>query len=114
MSSIISKRSTQARVQLLRFPDCPDAAAAGVALRRVLAECNLPAEFEEIDITAPGTPEALARWGSPTILINGKDLVGETPSGPTCRLYATPEGVAGVPPDNLIREKLQTALLQGR
>ena len=96
------------KVQLLSFPGCPNADAARAALHRALATARVKAEFEEIDTTAPHTPYHLRGWGSPTILIDGMDIVGETtPSGASCRLYREPDGHAGgTPPAALIRAAL--------
>jgi mercuric ion transport protein len=98
------------KVQLLFFPDCPNADPARAALRRALAAAGLPDAFEEIDVTAPKTPEPLRAWGSPTILVDGRDVAGADPTGPSCRLYMAPDGRrTGVPPDVLIREALHRA-----
>ena len=93
------------RVQLLSFPGCPNADAAREALRRVLADRELPPNFEEIDVSAPDTPEQLRNWGSPTILVDGTDVADEGPAGLSCRLYAN-DTHRGVPSDEMIRRAL--------
>ena len=82
-------------VQLLYFPDCPNHEAAREALRRCMVALGLAPDFEDIDVTAPETPEPLRSWGSPTILVNGVDVSGLTAqlSGSSCRIY----GASGVP-----------------
>lgn len=98
------------KVQLLSFPGCPNADAARDALRRALVAAGLPPHFEDVDVTAAGTPERLRSWGSPTILVDGCDVAGADPTGPSCRLYdGAPEGVRGVPSDELIRTALNNA-----
>jgi hypothetical protein len=94
------------KVQLLSFPGCPNAAGAREALRRSLAKAGLPPAFEEVDVTAPDTPEHLRQWGSPTILVDGRDVAGEAPMGPSCRIYRAGGGERGVPPDALIARAL--------
>ncbi len=92
------------KVQLLSFPGCPNADAARQALRRALAAAELPPGIEEVDVTAPGTPAELRDWGSPTILVDGRDVAGSGPTGPSCRLYDDAKGgTRGVPPDEMIR-----------
>ena len=93
------------KVQLLFIPGCPSIDAARDALRRVLVMAGLPPSFEEVDVTAPKTAEPLRGWGSPTILVNGVDVAGESPAGFACRLY---EGgkLGGVPSDEMIRRAL--------
>jgi mercuric ion transport protein len=100
-------------VQLLAFPGCPHAEGARASLRRVLVSVGLPPDFEEIDVSQEGCPETLRRWGSPTILVNGQDVAGAgSADGGTCRLYSTPSGLSGVPPEAAIRAAL-TRSLQG-
>lgn len=96
------------KVQLLSFPGCPNADAASAALRRALAASRVEAPIEEIDTTASSTPANLRAWGSPTILVGGKDIAGdEGPSGTSCRLYRDADGrLQGTPPDVLIHAAL--------
>jgi mercuric ion transport protein len=71
-------------VQLLHFPGCPHVDAARAALRAA------GISFDEVDVTAPGTPAALRNWGSPTILVDGRDVAGSPqPTGLSCRLYSS-------------------------
>ncbi len=95
------------KIQLLYFPGCPSVEATREVLRRSLRACGLPSTFEEVDVTSPETPEPLRAWGSPTILIEGRDVAGEHPTGPSCRLYhgSTSPG-RGVPPRAMIRAAL--------
>ncbi len=103
------------KVQLLSFPGCPNADAAREALRRSLLAAGLPPRFEEMDVTAQGTPERLRAWGSPTILVDGRDVADAAPTGPSCRLYPGPEGGAqGIPPEDLIGKALGEGRLRPR
>jgi len=77
------------RIQLLAFPGCPNAGAARRVLRQALKRAGLAAQFEDINVHEPGTPTELQNWASPTILIDGKDVVGgEVQQGTGCRIYA--------------------------
>lgn len=78
------------KIQLLTFPDCPNAEAARSALREAMAAEHTDAPVEEIDISAADAPHELRAWGSPTILIDGADVTGAKPSSGEigCRLYA--------------------------
>jgi hypothetical protein len=74
----------------------------------MLAAAGQPPVFEDVDVTAVGTPEHLRQWGSPTILVDGRDIAGDPPTGPSCRIYGT--GTAGRgPPDELIARALSAA-----
>jgi hypothetical protein len=81
------------RIQLLTFTGCPLASAAKTELEAALNRLGLN-DYEEIDLNAHNTPDALRGWGSPTILIDGVDVTGQ-PKGDqlSCRVYATPEKV---------------------
>ena len=101
------------KVQLLTFPGCPNADAAREVLQRVLSSAGIRAPIEEVDTVAPDTPEPLKGWGSPTILIDGRDVAGqEAPGGATCRLYRDEEGrLRGTPSVALLRSILNLGLL---
>jgi hypothetical protein len=65
------------RIQLLYRPDCPNVDRARRVLYRCLDEAGVQAEVEEIAGDHP----------SPTILVDGVDVMGEPGvSGPACRL----------------------------
>lgn len=99
------------KIQLLWFPGCPHADVARQELRAALAECGLPLSFEDIDLTSPAAPDALRGWGSPTILVEGRDVVGMPgPAGASCRLYRHPDDVArGAPSSAMIQAALDQA-----
>lgn len=74
-------------LQLLTFPGCPLAAAARAEVQDALAQCG-PIEYEEIDILDPATAEGLRGWGSPTILLDGSDITGQSKGDAVgCRVY---------------------------
>lgn len=97
------------RVQLLSFPGCPNVEATREAVRQALIASGLPPRFEEVDVTAAATPDSLKAWGSPTVLIEGRDIAGEEPTGPCCRLYDSDGPRRGVPPDAMILEAIREA-----
>lgn len=107
--------SVPLRIQLITFSGCPNASAARSLIERTVADAGILGAFEEIDTFAPETPAALREWGSPTILVNGKDVGGERePTGPSCRLYRGDDGRAyGVPSMNLLLAALNRALNDG-
>ncbi len=100
------------KIQLLYFPECPNAEAARAALQDALQSLRIEYAVEEVDVTAPTTPDALRSWSSPTILINDMDIAGEPqPSGSSCRLYVDGKGQrSGVPPVVLIKNALRNAV----
>ena len=94
------------RVELLYFPGCPNVAPARVQLQRTLIQAGLPAQWEEHDVSADDAPLHTRGYGSPTILVDGRDVSGGSPvEGSACRLYPGSE-VPGVPPQAAILHAL--------
>jgi hypothetical protein len=84
-------------VQFLWFEGCPLATRAREALIEALQQLDKQIKFQEIDLLAASTTDELKRWGSPTILINGRDITGASPGGAcNCRIYQGPGGVPAV------------------
>jgi len=79
---------TRPRIQLLVFGGCPLDDAARDSLSKALTALRF-SDFEEIDILDPASPEELRAWGSPTILVDGRDVGGAAKgNGACCRLYS--------------------------
>jgi len=87
-----------ATVELLYFPDCPNVPAAREQLRRAFAAIGAPPSWREVDVTSESAPAHVRGFGSPSILVDGKDVTGAAPAGgSSCRIYAGSD-VRGVPP----------------
>lgn len=87
-------------IELIYFTGCPNVPKARERLARALALANLPTEWVEWDTRDAGSPDYAKRFGSPTILVDGRD-VAEAPGGElrdTCRLYRHPDGTRGGAP----------------
>ena len=92
------------RIQFLAFDGCPLAEAARHELDVAMASLGLRS-YEVIDIRDPDTPDNLSNWGSPTILVNGRDVTGGKPgNGVGCRVY---DGPLKVPNSQTIAECLR-------
>ncbi|MDW3221085.1 MAG: thioredoxin family protein [Acidimicrobiales bacterium] len=94
-------------VTLLYFDDCPNWLEADAHLR------TLAAERRDLHITRRivDTPEAAEETqfrGSPSILVDGLDIFADAdaPVGLSCRVYQTPDGTAGAPTIEQLREVL--------
>ena len=94
-------------VTLLCFDDCPNWREADAHLR------TLEREHPELHVTRHivDTPEEAERTrfrGSPSILIDGVDPFADAdaPVGLSCRMYQTPDGPAGSPTLDQLREVL--------
>ena len=93
------------RVELLYFDGCPSYMVAEERLRHVVGERGLNARIEMVRVQTDEEAIRLGFPGSPTIRVDGRDLfpTGELVEGALgCRIYATPEGLAGAPTVGMI------------
>jgi hypothetical protein len=101
-------------VELLWFSGCPNHVAARTLLHELLDEIAPGTDVRDIDASDPTVAERLRFPGSPTIRVNGDDVVpGFRDPGdytPRCRVFHTPEGLRGVPD----RSWIEAALLRAR
>jgi hypothetical protein len=98
-------------VVLLYESSCPNVQEARANLLRALAAVGLPALWREVEIGALETPSEWRAYGSPTILVDGFDIVRGTPSdGATCRLYEQGERLSRAPSVEQIAVHLRAAL----
>ena len=97
------------KAEILHIDDCPSWEEAGRRLRVALDSTGHQGTV--ITYTLVASPAAAAQVpfaGSPTILIDGTDLfpsAGRT-NDLACRVYMTPEGLAGWPTQAQLREAL--------
>lgn len=93
------------KIQLIYFEGCPHVEAARAVVREAIALDAVDVVVEEIDVEASAAPAWARGWGSPTILIDGQDVAGQSPSGASCcRLYA-----GGAPSVDAVRAGIATA-----
>ena len=96
-------------VELVYDQDCPNVEAARSQLRRALEELALPLEWQEWDRNVPDAPAYVGLYGSPTILVDGRDVAGEGTEAESncCRVYVDADGsFRGVPSVESIRAAL--------
>ena len=102
-------------VELVYGKDCPNVAATRANLLRAFAEVGMPARWTEWEESCPETPAHLRGFGSPTMLVEGKDVAGALPVEglESCRLYDGGDEERGVPPVELIVSALARAMERG-
>ncbi len=109
----MSLAGSKMRIELLWFEDCPNHDAAERLVREVLAELQIESEVERIEVPDEASGIRLCFPGSPTIRVDGKDVEPGwqvcDDCTPRCRLYATSEGLRGVPPREWIEAALRSA-----
>lgn len=82
------------KVELIYDADCPNVAAARKQLRDALGEVGVASQWQEWDRNDPSSPPHTRQYGSPTILVDGKDVAGAPPSNDAdcCRIYQDESG----------------------
>jgi hypothetical protein len=93
------------------FEDCPSHDAALERLRQVMAEVGVDAEIEIVQVETDEQAQRLRFAGSPTILINGRDIdppATDSYYGLSCRAYQLEDGrISPLPSTDMIRRALQ-------
>jgi hypothetical protein len=101
-------------VELLWWEGCPSTERALTELREALHDVGLDdAEVRMREIVTDEDATDAGFLGSPTILIDGADLVGAAPTdavGLTCRVYRRRDGrISPTPDPDELREALRQA-----
>ena len=95
-------------VEFIWQKDCPNVTAARRNLMQAFSVAEVAASWTEWCVDEADCPEHLRELGSPTLLVDGRDIAGGTGSeGASCRVYTEPDGsFTGVPPVELIAQAL--------
>jgi hypothetical protein len=100
-------------VELLWWDGCPSHPEAQAELERILREEGVAAEVTRVEIEDDEQARRERFPGSPTIRIDGKDIVppGEgEPYSLTCRVYRTRDGrISAVPDPEDVRDAVRRA-----
>lgn len=97
------------RIELLHIDDCPNTAKALERLEAALAAMGRPDATVSLRlIQTPADMAGTGFAGSPTITADGADIFpdGVPASDLACRIYRTPDGLAGVPTVDQLTEAL--------
>ena len=97
------------QIDLLYFEDCPSWRDGLENLQTALQMEKLEAEIRMVLVESEAESERLRFLGSPSFQVDGVDLWPEERQNYalSCRVYATPQGMHGVPTVEMLREKLQ-------
>ncbi len=101
------------KVELIYHTGCPNLQKARDSLNLALAEVSMDRNWVEWNSDDPAAPDYAKKYGSPTILVDGKDVENCDPSGGgnSCRVYHLDEGkMTGVPTVEMIKKELTGAL----
>jgi glutaredoxin len=94
-------------VSLLYFDDCPNWKVADQRLTAIAAE-RRDVVVTRHRVETMEEAERLGFHGSPSILVDGIDVFAapDAVGGLSCRVYRTPEGLAGAPTTEQLRAAL--------
>ena len=98
------------RVRFLYYEECPSHEPALERLRDLLREEGISTDVEVVKVETEEQAHQLRFVGSPTILINGKDIDPPPPDsryGLTCRAYRLEDGrISPLPSRGMIRRAI--------
>jgi hypothetical protein len=101
-------------IQFLYFEDCPSHDEALQRLREVMQEEGIEASIEMIKVETEAQAQEHRFVGSPTILIDGRDIVSPTVGNRyrlACRVYTLEDGrISPLPSREMIRKALCSVL----
>lgn len=101
-------------IKLLYFDDCPSHDEALDRLRQVMRQEGIEVGIEIIKVKTEEQAQELKFIGSPTILINGHDIIPvphEARYYLSCRVYELEDGrISPLPSHEMIRSALLSAL----
>ncbi len=81
------------QIELIWQRDCPNVDTTRANLLSALSQTGQPARWREWCLDDAHCPQHARQFGSPTLLINGKDVGGLIEgSSPCCRVYPTDSG----------------------
>ena len=111
-----TQMTTVIRIDLVYDKDCPNVDRARAAIRAALHESGADVNSAEWDRDSSVTPTALRHYGSPTVLVNGKDVSIEADADSrsdanACRIYRDEsDRFCGAPSPELIARAIRTAV----
>ena len=92
-------------MELIYFNGCPNVDLARKNIKKALEDTGWKAQWDEWEHNNSKAPSYVQQYGSPTILVDGKDIAG----GPgdccapnSCRIYAD----GGVPSVDMIKSAI--------
>lgn len=99
------------RVEVLYFDGCPSHEALLPHLRELLAASGVAADIELVQVEDADAADRERFLGSPTVRVDGEDVEPGADEradfGLKCRLFATPDGLRPLPPDEWVLAALQ-------
>lgn len=98
-------------IELVYEKTCPNIEAARSQLLRAFTKAGITPRWQEWEVSTPEAPTHIHGYGSPTILVDSKDVSGDNIEGDDycCRVYSHGENNKGVPAVTDIVNALKSA-----
>lgn len=100
------------KVEVLFVSKCPSHSGAVRLVKDVLASEGVAADIQEVLVRDQKMARELEFFGSPTIRVNGRDVVGDAQPAKdfalSCRLYLGSQQI-GLPPEEMVRRAILEA-----
>ncbi len=100
-------------IEVLYVDGCPNHAPLLTLLRRLMDEAGIDGDVRARRIDSRRDAERERFLGSPTLRIDGQDVEPgagrRSDFGLKCRLFATPDGLRGMPADEWVLRALERA-----
>jgi hypothetical protein len=97
------------KIHVLYFKGCPNHEPTVQRVKDVAARLGVAAGVDEIEVTPDDDPAALRFLGSPTVLINGRDIDPTQREGVVYGFGCRTFGGAGLPPVEMIETAIREA-----
>jgi hypothetical protein len=101
------------KVEVLYFDGCPSHETLLPHLQELLRAVGASADIERVRLEDPEAAERERFLGSPTLRIDDEDVEPgaerRTDFGLKCRLFATPDGLGGMPADEWVLAAVEQA-----
>lgn len=99
------------KIEVLYFEGCPSHESTVELVRETTATLGIDASVTEVDVETDEAAYRLEFIGSPSVRVDGDDIEpGATTNadyGRRCRVYATENGISGVPPRDMLEAALR-------
>lgn len=102
-------------MRFLYSEECPSHDEALERLRKVMEEEGIREDIEIVKVESASDAEKLEFIGSPTILVNGRDIDPQKKSyyAVTCRAYRLEDGrISPLPSEMMIRKAIRNASVE--
>jgi len=97
------------KIEVLYFEGCPNHKPTVERDKQVINQFGVAAEVRQVELTQDDDPAALRFIGSPTVLIDGRDIDLSQRAGASYGFGCRTFGGAGVPPVEMIEQAVREA-----